>query len=146
MPQLTVSEVINAPADTVWRLVKDFGNIESWWLKNSPIKIDRVVQEGQGIGMIRHIYYVGVPAPLSERLEYLDDAARTYGLSIVGEGIPGLVSYSARGVITELDAGNCRLDYRAEIEAKPEKTAKVEQTLRFGLLQVIAGLKAAAEG
>lgn len=145
MPQIIVSEAFNSPADRLWSLVRDFGNIEPWWPKESPIKIDRVEQEGQGVGMIRHIYYVGVPTPLSERLEFLDDGTRTYGLSIVGKGVPGLVSYSARGVITETSANSCRLDYSAEIQANPEKEAAVEKTLRFGLSQVIAGLKAAVE-
>jgi len=104
-----------------------------------------VEQEGQGVGMTRHIYYVGVPTPLSEHLEFLDDGTRTYGLSIVGKGVPGLVSYSAKGVITETATDSCRLDYRAEIEAAPDKLAAVEKTLRFGLSQVIAGLKAAVE-
>jgi len=146
MPQIIVSEEFNAPADRLWGLVRDFGNIESWWLKESPIKIDRVEQEGQGVGMTRHIYYVGVPTPLSERLEFLDDDTRTYGLSIVGKGVPGLVSYSAKGVISETSADSCRLDYRAEIQADPDKQAAVEKTLRFGLSQVIAGLKTAVEG
>lgn len=146
MSHLNVSEVINAPAEKVWELIRDFGKIEAWWLKDSPIKIDRVEQEGTGVGMIRHIYYVGVPVPLSERLEYIDDASRTYGLSIVGEGVPGLISYSARGVVATLEANSCRLDYRADVQAKPERAAKVEQSLSFGLSQVIAGLKATVEG
>ena len=145
MPQIIVSEEFNAPADRLWGLVRDFGNIESWWLKESPIKIDRVENEGQGAGMIRHIYYVGVPTPLSERLDFIDDDSRSYGLSIVGQGVPGLVSYSAKGVITELGPDTCRLDYRAEIEAAPEREAAVEKTLGFGFSQVIAGLKAATK-
>jgi len=145
MPKLDVSEVFNVPADRLWKLVKDFGNVETWWLKDSPIRIDRVVQEGHGVGMTRHIYYVGVSTPLSERLDFLDDNARTYGLSIVGERMPGLISYTARGVITEIGTASCRLDYGAEIQTIPEKAASVEKTLRFGLSQVIAGLKAATE-
>ena len=146
MPQLTVSEVFKTPADTLWGLVKDFGNLEAWWLKDNPIKIDRVVQEGQGVGMIRHIYYVGMPTPLSERLDYMDDGSRTYKLSIVGEGVPGLISYSAEGVITALGADSCRFDYTAGIQAIAEKEASVEQALRFGFTQVIAGLRRATEG
>lgn len=145
MPQLNVSEAFNAPADRLWGLVRDFGNVEAWWLTDSPIKIDRVVQEGHGVGMTRHIYYVGVSTPLSERLDFLDDNARTYGLSIVGERMPGLLSYTARGVITETGVASCRLDYGAEIQTTPEKAAVVEKTLRFGLSQVIAGLRAATE-
>jgi len=146
MSQLIVSETFNTSADRLWGLLKDFGNIESWWAKESPIKIDRVEKEGQGTGMIRHIYYVGVPTPLSERLDHIDNASRSYGLSIVGEGVPGLVSYSAKGVVTELGPDSCRLDYRAEIEASPEREAAVKKTLGFGFSQVIAGLKAATEG
>ncbi len=146
MSQITLSEVINAPADRIWGLLKDFGNIQAWWRKDSPIKIDRVEQEGRGAGMVRHIYYVGVPTPLSERLDFIDDDTKTYGLSIVGEGVPGLISYSGKGVVTATGPFGCRLDYHAEVQATPERQAAVEKTLRFGLSQVIAGLKAATEG
>jgi len=64
----------------------------------------------------------------------------------VGEGLPGLVSYSARGVITPTGASSCRFDYTAGIQATAEKEESVEQVLRFGFSQVIAGLKAATEG
>lgn len=73
MPQLIVSEGFQSPADRLWVLLRDFGNLAAWWPRGSPIKIDRVEQEGRGVGMIRHIYYVGVPTPLSERLDDIDD-------------------------------------------------------------------------
>jgi len=140
---MNITEVFDAPADRLWELLSDFANLEAWWLPDSPIRIDRVEREGEGVGMIRHIYYVGVPAPLSERLDFIDDETRTYRLSIVGQGVPGLVSYSATGVVTELGPASCRLDYSADIQATPERETAVEQTLRFGFAQVIAGLKAA---
>lgn len=145
MSQLIVNEEFNAPADRLWALLRDFGNLQAWWLPDSPIRIDRVVQEGQGVGMTRHIHYVGVPTPLSERLDFLDDDTRTYKLSIVGEKMPGLVSYSATGIVSEVGADRCRLDYTADIEATPDGEATVEKTLRFGFAQVIAGLRAAVE-
>ena len=143
MAHIEVDEVIDAPAEKIWGLIRDFGHIEAWWPKDSPIKIQKVVTEGRGAGMIRHIYYVGVPTPLSERLDFIDENSRSYGLSIVGEGMPGLISYQARGVVTESGPHSCRLDYRAEVKATPEKAIAVEKNLRFGLSQVIAGLKAA---
>jgi len=48
--------------------------------------------------------------------------------------------------MSQITLSECRLDYRAEIQATPEKAAAVEKILRFGLSQVIAGLKAATEG
>ena len=146
MTQLIVSEEFHSPADRLWALLRDFGNLAAWWPPGSPIKIDRVEQEGRGVGMIRHIYYVGVPTPLSERLDDIDDDARTYRLSIVGSKMPGLVSYTAKGVVTELGADRCRLDYSADIEVAGDKESSVQKTLRFGFSQVIAGLKAATEG
>jgi len=145
MAEIKVNEVIHAPAEKIWGLIRDFGNVEAWWPKDSPIKIQKVVKEGQGAGMIRHIYYVGVPTPLSERLDYIDEGSKSYRLSIVGEGMPGLISYQASGVVTESGPDRCHLDYRAEVKAAPEKQAAVEKNLRFGLSQVIAGLKAASE-
>lgn len=145
MPEIAVSEDIKAPADKLWALLENFGNLESWWLKESPIKIDHVEVEGQGVGMIRNIYYVNIVAPLSERLDYLDKESKTYKLSIVGEGLPGLISYNATGVVTSTGRDRCRFDYHAKILAIPENEVAVEKTLRFGCLQVVAGLKKAAE-
>ena len=109
---------INAPRETIWALLMDFGNIEAWWPKDAPIDIERVELEGSGVGMTRHIYNVGFDTAVSERLDALDADNFSLKLSIVGERPAGLLHYQATGKLTALDDGGCRLTYDSEFLAE----------------------------
>jgi uncharacterized protein YndB with AHSA1/START domain len=109
---------IGAPRETIWQLLMDFGNIEAWWPANTPIDIDRVELDGSGVGMTRHIYNVGFDSPVSERLDALDLENYIVQLSIVGERPAGLLHYQAKGQLTVLDNGGCRLTYDSEFIAE----------------------------
>jgi hypothetical protein len=130
VPEITSSYVLAVPAEAVWRLLVDFGAIQKWW-PCSPVRIDRVEVEGQGVGMVRHIYNEGIPSPVSERLDLLDHATRTIVLSIVGLRPPGMTAYVAEGRVTEIDAASCRLDYRALVTTDKGR----EERVRVGVLK-----------
>ena len=68
--------------------------------------------------MTRHIYNVGFDAPVSERLDALDLENYIVHLSIVGERPAGLLHYQAKGQLTVLDNGGCRLTYDSEFIAE----------------------------
>jgi hypothetical protein len=144
MPEIVTTQDLAAPADTVWRLLADFGAIERWWPQDGPTPIESVSIEGDGIGMVRHIQSVGVPRPVSERLDYLDPASRTLILSIIGIRPPGITAYVAEGRIEAIDASSCRMHYRALVTTEPG----LEDQVRKGLLKTWArmfrGLEAAA--
>ncbi|HET7202950.1 MAG TPA: SRPBCC family protein [Steroidobacteraceae bacterium] len=144
MAEVTTTETLAAPADAVWRLLADFGAIERWWPKDSPVPIESVRIEGDGIGMVRHIQNAGVPQPVSERLDYLDPSSRTLVLSIIGKRPPGITAYVAEGRVEQLDATACRMHYRALVTTEPG----LEESVRKGLLKTWArmfrGLEAAA--
>lgn len=106
-----------APAEQIWDLVEDFGNIERWWPRGGAVSILKVVLEGEGVGMIRHIYNEGMPAPVSEQLVAIDPDNLVYTLAIVGERPAGLISYQATGRIKVLTPDSCRLEYHAEFES-----------------------------
>jgi hypothetical protein len=115
MHTIDASHEFDAPAHSLWALLSDFGNIERWWLKtNDAVRIEHVVLTGTGVGLTRHIYNVGMPAPISERLDALDPVTRTYTLSIIGERPVGMTSYQATGHVADLPGKRCRLDYHAE--------------------------------
>lgn len=131
MPEVTSSYVLAVPAPAVWALLVDFGSIQKWWPTDGQVRIDHVEVEGQGVGMIRHIYNEGIPTPVSERLDLLDHATRTIVLSIVGRRPPGLTAYVAIGRLAEIDAASCRLDYSALITTDAGR----EERVRAGVLK-----------
>ena len=144
MPEVTSSAVLPAPAQAVWDLLRDFGAIERWWPKEGPIQIEQVEIEGQGVGMVRHIRNKGVPNPVSERLELMDEASRTLVLSIVGNRPPGITAYVAEGHVVEIDAAHCRLDYRALITTTPGREERVRVAVLKTWAVMFQGLEAAA--
>lgn len=127
----------------LWELIADFGNIEAWWPESGAVKIQRVELEGEGIGMTRHIYNEGMPAPVSERLDALDPASWTWRLSIVGERPAGLVSYQATGTLEPLPSGGCRIAYRGEFEA-PGAEAQAREFLEGAYALMFDGLEQAS--
>ena len=58
---------IQAPADEVWEIVADFGEIERWWPAGLVSKIEI---EGSGIGMVRALHTM-IGIVLCERLDAL---------------------------------------------------------------------------
>jgi hypothetical protein len=131
VPEMTSSYVLAVPAPAVWSLLVDFGSIQKWWPTDGPVRIDHVEVDGQGVGMVRHIYNEGMPTPVSERLDLLDHATRTIVLSIVGRRPPGLTAYVAIGRLAEIDAASCRLDYSALITTDEG----CEERVRAGVLK-----------
>src|ERR1700736_5323472 len=127
---MTSSYVLAAPAQAVWGLLVDFGSIQKWWPTDGPVRIGHVEVEGQGVGMVRHIYNKGIPSPVSERLDLLDHATRTIVLSIIGLRPRGITAYVAVGRLTEIDAASCRLDYRALVTTEEGR----EERVRDGVL------------
>jgi len=141
MPEISTSEIIEAPADSVWALLADFPEIQAWWPADGGIRIERVVCEGEGIGMIRHVYNAGVRSPVSERLDFLDPESRILMLSIVGNRPGGITAYVATARIVELDAGRCQVDY-ANVTTEPGREAKVVNDIRFTWSLMFKGLRA----
>lgn len=144
MPEISTTEVIEAPAETVWALLADFPRIEAWWPADGGILIERVVCEGEGIGMVRHVYNAGARSPVSERLDFLDPEARMLMLSIVGDRPGGITAYVATARVVELDPGRCRIDYRANVTTEPGREAKVVKDIRFTWSLMFKGLRAKA--
>jgi len=146
MPEITSSQDVNAPVAAVWSLLVDYGNIQAWWPTDGDVRIARVENEGEGVGMIRHIYNEGMPMPISEQLDYLDPDTNTWKLSIVGTLPPGMKSYNATGVLTETGPSSCRIDYKGVFSTDSGKEGEVEQFLHMAYALMFKGLKETAEG
>jgi uncharacterized protein YndB with AHSA1/START domain len=144
MSEITASKILEAPADSVWRLLEDFGAIQQWWPTDISAPIERVTLEGLGIGMIRHIHNRGATQAVSERLDYIDPASRTLVLSIVGMRPVGISAYVAEGHVTDLGAGRCQIDYRALFTTTPDLEEAVRRALLKTWAVMFRGLETAA--
>lgn len=143
MHQITVHHDFDAPAEQLWDILADFAHIERWWPQDIPaVQIERVELEGEGIGLIRHIYNKGFAAPVSERLDFQDPASKTYKLSIVGQRPAGLASYQATGHIEALPDGRSRLNYRGEFTTESGQPDEAEAFLRMAYGLMFQGLSA----
>jgi hypothetical protein len=97
MAHVTVKQKMGHPAEKVWALVADFGDI-SWMPAGTPAEI-----EGEGPGMARII-----GGAIREQLESIDPASRTLVYTIP-EGIPfpvtgyrSIMTVTAEGADSEL--------------------------------------------
>lgn len=143
MPEVTASKVLDAPAAAVWRLLEDFGAIQQWWPTDVSAPIERVTIEGQGIGMIRHIHNRGAAHAVSERLDFIDPAARTLALSIVGDRPAGITAYLAEGRVKVIDENRCQIDYRALVATAPGMEEPVQRALLKTWSLMFRGLESA---
>jgi carbon monoxide dehydrogenase subunit G len=129
------SEEIEAPAQAVWELLADFGGIAGWW----PGGLEKVENEGDGIGMVRTIHTFGLV--IREKLEALDPAERQLELSIEGPAPAGITDYRARGHVVEVTPGRCRLKWRGRFRVAGEGDVETARTfLETGYAAMFQGL------
>lgn len=143
MTSIEVQHDAAASPARIWDMLQDFGNIEAWWPRGGEPEIERVVNEGEGIGMIRHIHNVGMPAPVSERLDFLDRDNWTWKLSIVCDRPAGIRQYQATGTIEDLGNGRSRIRYRGEFEAEPGREDEARDFLARAYALMFRGIDAA---
>lgn len=110
--EVRVSDGIEASADRVWELVREFGGIMKW---SSGGAIQSVEVEGEGIGAVRTLHLAG-GAQLQEKLEALDDAARSFSYSFTGKVLLPLSDYYATLTVVETGPGTCRVEWGSTFE------------------------------
>ena len=135
MVSVKVSERVEATADQVWDLFRDFGGIQRF-----SSGFEKVEVTGSGIGAVRTIHLPG-GVSLQERLEAFDDRGRRLQYAIVAGPIP-VTNYLA--TIEVKDEGkSCRIDWSSHFEPKgisdEQGRAMIEGVYKGG----IAGVKKA---
>ena len=111
MVSVKVSERVEASADAVWDLFRDFGGIQRF-----SAGIEKVELEGSGIGAVRTITVPG-GVTLQERLEAFDDRGRRLQYAIVGGPIP-VTGYLATIEVKDEGSQACRIDWSSHFEPK----------------------------
>ncbi len=104
MIDFTLTRELDHSADTVWKLLADFGNMA--WAPG----LARVEVEGSGPGMVRRIF-MSEDMAIEERLETLDHSKRSLTYTIPGNNPMPVSDYNAGAVVTDLGGGRCRVDW-----------------------------------
>ncbi len=138
MIRVLVKREVAAPADRLWKLVGNFGDVS--WMNG----VTRSELEGQGVGMVRSLY-VGDGPPVREQLEAHDEGARSIGYTITQGNPMPVTDYHATVAVVPDGPERSRLEWGCRFEAsgvsEPEAKAAVE-----GMYGVLIGwVKAAAE-
>jgi hypothetical protein len=102
MIKLSVEGEFEFSAEKLWALIADFGDIS--WVPG----VEKVVLEGEGVGMVRHIYVPVVPK-LEERLDAIDHETMTLDYSIPAVEYLQVKNYKARAQVIKGDSEHCKV-------------------------------------
>lgn len=128
MGETTVKAEIAVPAERLWGLVRDFGNIP--WIPGG----DEATIEGEGIGMVRSL----MGGAVRERLESLDEEQKQLGYTI-DQGLPiPAKDYHATMTVTVVGPETAGLEWRCTWE--PDGATEEEVGVQFqGLYETMIG-------
>ena len=118
MARVSVKQSLGFPAQKVWELISDFGNVS--WIQG----LSKAEVRGRGPGMVR-LLSVGDNPPIEERLESLDAKSRTL-IYTIPKNIPFPVSeYRATMRVRETGPAASELEWSCELTPKgiPEAQA-----------------------
>ena len=104
MARVSMQTTIPASADEVWRTISDFNGLPKF-----VSAITNSSMEGSGVGAVRTLTLQDSDAPIVEKLESLDEQARTLSYSIIQSPLP-LADYIATVEVRQLDEKQCELN------------------------------------
>jgi hypothetical protein len=119
MSKVSMSIRLNASADQVWKVLRDFNGLPVF-----VAAIKKSTMEGSGVGAVRTLTFEGGGPPVVEKLEKLDDQAKTLSYSIITSPLP-LRDYFSTMEVMDVGSGQCELKWYSTFEPKgaPEAEA-----------------------
>ena len=109
MTKVSMSLDLEVPAATVWKTIGGFDAVPDWHPGVTRSRVD-----GLGEGAIRTLE-LAMGATMEERLDHVDDTARTYSYSIVRGPLP-MADTSATLTARERDGGGCTIQWDSSFE------------------------------
>ncbi len=141
MADVYVSSVIEAPADAVWRVIRDFNALPDW----HPLIASSRIEDGRAgdqIGCVR-AFVLADGARLREQLLGLSDYDYSCTYSIL-ESEMGVSNYIATLKLTPITDGNRTFaEWSASFDCPPESEAELAGTIGEGVFA--GGFKALNE-
>ncbi len=119
MVKVCLERELDVDAERVWAILADFADIS--WIPG----IEKVVLEGEGVGMIRHVTAPGMPV-LQERMDAIDHEKKILDYSVPAVEYLRVKDYRARARVVALDGGRCQLIWSCECE--PDGVTQAQAT------------------
>ena len=135
MSKVNMSTIINASTDEVWNILRDFNGLPKFI---AAIKASTI--EGAGVGAVRTLILDGGGPPIVEKLERLDDKARTLSYSIVTSPLP-VKDYFSTVEVKDAGAGRCELKWSSTFQPKDAPEPEAVQTIEGVYAGAFEGLK-----
>jgi hypothetical protein len=140
MVKVYQSTVLNAPADRVWRDLRDFNGLANW---HPLIVLSRIEKDhpADKVGCVRN-FQLKDGARVREKLLSLSDFDYTCTSAIL-DGPMDLSDHFATLRLFPVTEGNrCFIEWSAEFECPPEKAAALTEAVGEGMIQTgLAALK-----
>ena len=140
MPRPYASSVIDATADDVWALFRDFGGLSDWHPALDTCEVEPGPPSPQ-VGTVRRL--TNQAGTFRERLLALDDAARTQTYEFLESPFPVRRYVSTIRVYPVTDSGKAFVEWFAEFDADGDAEKGLTEVFADAVFG--AGLKAAAE-
>lgn len=126
----------NTSIDKVWAAMTNFGNMD-WSIGIADVEV-----EGSGVGMVRKVLLEGSTNYIHERLTELDADKKSFTYAVDGEGLPGMLTYSATAEARALSDETCELTWTSNTTTTEEHAQMCEQVLA-GVCEGVVNLYAA---
>jgi hypothetical protein len=134
MIRIYTSSVIDAPADSVWGVIRDFNALPLW----HPLIADSHIENGLAsdkVGCVRNFRLVD-GGELRERLLALSDCQYQCTYSILDSPMP-LTNYTATLKLTRVTDGNRTFaEWSAEFDCDPAKERELAEDIGQRVFQV----------
>ena len=132
------STVLNAPADRVWRDLRDFNGLANW----HPLIVLSRIEKGHPadkVGCVRILQYKD-GAQVREKLLSLSDYDYTCISSILDSPMDLSDHIATLRLFPVTEGNRCFIEWSAEFDCPPEKIAELTETVSGGML--LTGLEA----
>ena len=133
MAKVTVSSVIDAPVEDVWKVIRDFNGLPSW----HPRMVESHIEDGLAadmIGCVRNFKLVS-GATLREKLTDFSDADHRVSYSILETPQP-LTNHKATLQLRRVtDGDRTYAEWSASFDAAPEEADKLAAGMGANVFQ-----------
>lgn len=138
MAKVYRSTVLNAPADRVWRDLRDFNGLPNWHPSITSSRIESG-HPADKIGCVRNLQLKD-GAKIREKLLSLSDYDYTYSYTILESPMDLRDSVATLRLCPVTEGNRCFIEWFAEFDCLPDKVANLTEALGGGLF--LTGLDA----